>query len=89
MVTQEIQSGVSELLSVVCNVALIRNPQHMTAKQALYWNTLARKLGKRVDVVDPWRADMKMLRAEYPLGTRVYRASTGGRWGRSAEIVTL
>ncbi len=82
-------TGVFELLDCAQSVALIRCASEMTAGMARYWHATARRLGRRVDVVDPWRADLRTLRAEYPRGTRVYRASTGGRWGKSATIVTL
>ena len=68
---------------------IIRNADQMTEVQARYWNRLAKELEGVVDVIDPWRVYMTTLRQEYPAGTRVYRASTGGRWGRSAERVTL
>lgn len=57
--------------------------------QLRYWKALARKMSGRVNLVDPWRWTLKDLRAKYPAGYVVYRASTGGKWGRSSEIVTL
>lgn len=72
---------------VKVNPALIRHAAEMTPGMARYWNKVAAT--KAVDVVDPWRADLKSLRAEYPKGTKVYRASTGGRWGKSAGTRVL
>ena len=54
-----------------------------------YWTALARRLGSSVDVVDPDRRTLKELRAMFPVGTVVYRASTGGRWGKSSQRVRL
>lgn len=68
---------------------LIHRAEDMTPGQARYWNALAKKLEGRVDIIDPFREDMKTLRALYPKGTIVYRASTSGPYGRSAQIKTL
>lgn len=67
--------------------AIIHRADQMSAGQACYWTCLSRKT--RADVVDPHRCSLRDLRAVYPSGTRVYRASTGGKWGKSAVIVTL
>jgi hypothetical protein len=55
---------------------------------ARYWRFLQRTRTD-VDLIDPWRHPLKLLRANYPKGTIVYRASTGGRWGKSAHIAVL
>jgi len=68
-------------------MATIRMSDRMSAGMAKYWEKLA--TSSRYDVVDPWRASLLQLRQEYPVGTRVYRASTGGRWGKSHQVVTL
>jgi hypothetical protein len=48
-----------------------------------------RRLAGRVDLVDPWRTDLRDLRAEYGRGIKVYRASTGGLWGKCVELRSL
>ena len=68
---------------------IIRKEEKMSATQARYWRAKAEELKGQVDVLDPWRARMTALRDEFPKGTRIYRASTGGQWGKSAVIVTL
>lgn len=56
-----------------------------------YWESLARKLAGQVDVIDPVRVDLRDLRKARPdlIGKKLYRASTGGKWGKSSKIVTL
>lgn len=66
----------------------IHRAADMTSGMARYWNSLAAKRSN-LDVIDPWRTPLKELRNYYPAGTKVYRASTGGRWGKSAQIVVL
>lgn len=58
---------------------------------ARYWNALARRLAGKVDAIDANRWGLRELRAHYPhlIGKRIYRASTGGKWGKSSQIVTL
>jgi hypothetical protein len=68
---------------------IIHNAEKMTPGMARYWNAKAKKMTGRVNVIDPWRKQLKDLREQYPAGTRVYRASTGGKWGKSASIATL
>jgi len=63
--------------------------ERMTARMRVYWEKKAESLTGKVDVVDPWRYRVETLKRMFPRGTRVYRASTGGRWGKSAEIYTL
>jgi hypothetical protein len=76
--------------SLQANVApVIINAEAMTPAMARYWNQLAARLTGRVDIVDPWRHSLRDLRTQYCSGVRVYRASTGGRWGKSSETVTL
>ena len=67
----------------------IVNAQNMTKHMAVYWNRKARDLNGRVDVIDPWRFVMKDLRKVFRSGLKVYRASTGGRWGKSSSIEVL
>lgn len=74
---------------LLANPAAIRGEDRMSPAMARYWRMKARELENHVDVVDPWRADLAVLRKEYPKGTKVYRASTGGRWGKSAETRKL
>jgi len=69
--------------------ALILNHHSLTKAQARYWQAARRKLAGKVDLIDPARESLKDLRARFPKGTRVYRASTGGVWGKSSCIVTL
>lgn len=64
--------------------ATILNESDLTPAQSRYWRACARK--KAVDVVDPFRHGRRWLDAHLPVGTRVYRASTGGRWGKSADV---
>lgn len=73
------------------NAAEIIEANKMSAGMARYWNSKAIQLAPRVAAVDPFRTPLRVLRASRPdlLGRSVYRASTGGRWGKSAQIVTL
>lgn len=62
----------------------------MTPGQARYWNSVlkeerGRKV-QRVSVIDPWRHTLRQLADMGYSGRMVYRASTGGRWGKSVEI---
>jgi len=61
----------------------------LTEGQARYWNKKAKDLTGKVDLLDPAREDLRVLRKKYTKGTRVYRASTGGKWGKSVDIVIL
>lgn len=55
-----------------------------------YWlKTATRLAAQGVQVVDTLRYSLRELREALPRGTKVYRASTGGKWGRSAEVVKL
>jgi len=67
----------------------IHHADKLTAGMRPYWTKLAQRLAGQVDIIDPWRTKLVDLRAEYVPGCKVYRASTGGRWGKSAVIVTL
>ena len=69
--------------------AAIRGESKLAPGALRYWRALAQRENLRVQVVDPFREPLKTLREEYPKGTVVYRASTGGRWGKSSSIVTL
>lgn len=69
----------------------ILNDQNLTAGEARYWrnpNLHARLRRANVTLIDPWRTPLKDLVPRYE-GNIVYRASTGGRWGKSAEIKRL
>lgn len=65
--------------------------QNMSPHMARYWHALAKKMTGRVSAIDPWRIALATLRQQHPelRGRRIYRASTGGRWGKSAQIVTV
>lgn len=56
-----------------------------------YWNSLANRLQNKVSAIDPDRLPLYQLRQSHPelIGCKVYRASTGGKWGKSSQIVTL
>lgn len=69
--------------------ATILGRESLTQGKLRYWTATQRKLVGKVDLVDPARESLKDLRARLPKGTRVYRASTGGKWGKSSCIVTL
>jgi hypothetical protein len=60
----------------------------MTPGQARYWLAQQRQMAGRVTLIDPWRKPLRELRKTHP-GHIVYRASTGGRWGKSASTVRL
>jgi hypothetical protein len=68
---------------------MIINSHLLTPMQARYWSSLARRMQSRVQIIDPNRRPLKVLRALYGTGKTVYRASTGGKWGKSSQIVTL
>lgn len=61
----------------------------LSPQRLRYWSSLAAKLTGRVDYIDPNRTPLKELRKRLPINSKVYRASTGGRWGKSAEIRTI
>ena len=61
----------------------------MSSGMIRYWSCLAKRLVGHVTLIDPYRTPLHILRKEYSKGTKVYRASTGGKWGKSKEIVTL
>lgn len=65
----------------------IIDSEKMTLGMARYWNCKARK-EKRVDYLDPWRYSIRELKARGFKG-KIYRASTGGTWGKSAQIIEL
>lgn len=75
--------------NLITNPAEIVDAEKMTPGQARYWHCVARNEALRVNIVDPRRLPLRTLRSRYPAGTVVYRASTGGKWGKSAQIVTL
>lgn len=68
-------------------LAVIHRAEKMSAGMRPYWTYIART--DSADVIDPWRTPLRSLRQVYPRGTLVYRASTGGRWGKSAQRVRL
>ena len=69
----------------------ILNAERMTDGMRRYWNALAARMAGRVQVVDPWRQNLRTLRTARPdlRGKFCYRASTGGTWGKSAQTVKL
>ncbi len=72
------------------NLPTIVDADRMTPGMARYWNAQRRNLAGRVDLIDPWRRSLRELRKIYgETHTTVYRASTGGRWGKSSQIVHL
>lgn len=75
----------------ILSPATILNASKLTPAQARYWNALARREALRVEYVDPFRTPLRELRATHPelRGHKIYRASTGGRYGKSKQIVVL
>lgn len=73
------------------SAAEIIDADKMTAGQARYWNSKAAAECLRVVAVDPFRSPLRALRIRRPdlIGRPVYRASTGGKFGKSAQIVVL
>jgi hypothetical protein len=67
----------------------IHRAEEMTPAMQRHWRAKAFKFRGVVNLIDPWRTRLSKLRTLYPKGTVVYRASTGGTWGKSAEIVRL
>lgn len=71
----------------------ILQSEKLTPASLRYWAALARKNDARqvqiFDVIDPFRVSLQTLRATLPAGTRVYRASTGGKYGKSSQIVSV
>lgn len=61
----------------------------LSPAQSRYWNSCAKREALRAQVVDPFRHSLKELRSILPAGTTVYRASTGGKWGKSAQVVSI
>lgn len=68
--------------------ATVIDAHNMTPGMARYWVAKAASLAGKVDFVDPWRLSVASLRKRGISGV-IYRASTGGRWGKSSAIVTL
>jgi hypothetical protein len=66
---------------------LILNWDDLTPHQRRYWGSFAGR-GAAIDIVDPDRRPLRSLRKRWG-GCRLYRASTGGRWGKSAATVRL
>lgn len=68
----------------------ILDENKMTPGMARYWKAQQVKLAGRVSVIDPWRTPLRELRSRAELlGKKVYRASTGGRYGKSAQITVI
>lgn len=82
-------------LSSPNNIVIIG--EHTLAPGSLkYWLDRRRQLmvsGNRgdVSVIDPRRHTLSQLRSCFPeiKGRKVLRASTGGKWGKSVDIVTV
>lgn len=74
--------------SVVAPLPAILGEGRLSPARARYWRALARRMAGRVDLIDPDRRSLRDLRQTLR-GVRLYRASTGGRWGKSAAIVRL
>ncbi len=74
---------------LIASPAGIIGRDDLTPMQLRYWSSCAKREALRAQYVDPARHTLRHLRSILPEGTRVYRASTGGKWGKSACIVTL
>lgn len=65
----------------------------LTPHQRKLWNTKALRLSRMgVTVIDPWRRPLRKLREELEAAGQtglLYRASTGGSWGKSAQFVRI
>lgn len=65
----------------------------LTEGQKRYWlsaSVQTRAAARGCSLIDPWRRKLKVLRTNPEwIGKKVYRASTGGRWGKSATIETI
>jgi len=72
---------------------IIIDEQKLTPNQRRIWQSKAVQLAKKgVTVIDPWRKPLRDLRAELQaarVSGFLYRASTGGTWGRSAQFILL
>lgn len=66
-------------------VPTILGESALTPMQLRYWRALAKKMAGRCEYVDPFRDSIRSLKSRGFYG-RIYRASTGGKWGKSAEI---
>lgn len=73
---------------LITNPAQILDENKLSPMQLRYWRKLARENCLKCKYVDAFRRPLKELRALGLTGP-VYRASTGGRWGKSAQIVNL
>lgn len=68
---------------------VILSESALSPGQLRYWRSAARHWAGQVDYLDPSRLSLRRLRELLPAGSVVYRASTGGRWGKSHSIVRL
>lgn len=68
---------------------IIHRADEMTVHMARYWLRRQVDLAGLIDLIDPWRTPLSVLRRIYPRGLRLYRASTGGAYGRSVERKVL
>lgn len=79
-------------VEAACDVEIYRLDA-LSPAQRRYWLKLssnnARVRHLKVQLIDPFRTPLSQLRQQYPSGTVVYRASTGGKYGKSAQIVRL
>ena len=67
-------------------------PEPTAPSAVSYWARIARDLVDDVDVVETGcgvRRSLAEWRRRFPAGTRIRRVSTGGKWGKSVQIVTL
>lgn len=80
------------LSALIDSRVVIHDEERMTPGMKRYWHKLADShyiKSKNVRVIDPWRNSLAVLRQHYSPGTIVYRASTGGKYGKPASIVRL
>ena len=64
----------------------------MSRQRSAYWLSVARRYAGKIKVIDPDRRPLRSIRpllAEMGITGKLYRASTGGKWGKSKEIVVI
>ena len=66
---------------------------NLTPAMRRYWcsESLANRASRMgASVIDPFRKPLRELRKhEWLVGRKVYRASTGGKWGKSAQVAMI
>lgn len=80
------------LSALIDSRVVIHDEERMTPGMKRYWYKFADSdyiKANNVSVIDPWCNPLWVLRHHYAPGTVIYRASPGGKYGKSASIDRL